>query len=171
LERAPRDTSVQILAVVIAGFLAGDEQHVPLLRHGQLILVKARHRHGDTVIVLTHLCNVVGRPIVELFDAACRLECVDKSVEADARPEQRRKVECCSHSHILLEATWVQDAGIRPAHRSRWWRPAPLIWGSSRTISRGSPAAGTIVISRCYIVSMQLESLSNDLGRDRFHTW
>src|SRR5690606_14905791 len=156
LERAPGDAAVQILAVVIAGFLAGDEQHVPLLRHGQFILVKARHRHGDAVIVLTHLGDVVGRPIVELLDAARRLKCVDKTIEADARPEQRRKVECCSHSHILLEATWIQDAGIRPAHRPRSWRPVLLVWGSSRTISRGSPAAGTIVISRCYIVSMQL---------------
>src|SRR5690606_21542246 len=59
------------------------------------------------------------RPVVSLLDATCSLESVNETVEANARPEQGRKVEGGSHSHILLEATWVQDCSVFNRRRPR----------------------------------------------------
>ncbi|WP_156937177.1 hypothetical protein [Mesorhizobium sp. LNJC403B00] len=71
-----------------------------------LILAEACDGHRDTVIVLVDLLDVIGRPVW----TRAAVEHVEKPVETDGGPIEGIKG---SHSHILLEATWVQ--GRRPS--------------------------------------------------------
>src|SRR5690606_8234031 len=93
LERASGNAAMQILRILVGGFAARHEKHVLLLRDGKLVFAEAGHRHGDAVVVFVSLCDVIGRPVVDALDAAGGLQRIDQTVEADARPEQGRKIE------------------------------------------------------------------------------
>jgi hypothetical protein len=62
---------------------------------------EAGNRHGQAILVLARLLDVVGRPVVDRLDARGVLQQIEDMVEADARPEQRREVVIRSHNHIL----------------------------------------------------------------------
>ncbi|ESZ09343.1 hypothetical protein X736_05120 [Mesorhizobium sp. L2C089B000] len=113
LERLPEtavgDALVQQLAsALIISFLAYHDQFGSMLGKLDLILAEACDGHRDTVIVLVDLLDVIGRPVW----TRAAVEHVEKPVETDGGPIEGIKG---SHSHILLEATWVQ--GRRPVRR------------------------------------------------------
>lgn len=99
--RSPSLRAMQILCVLVGGLLARNKKHILFLRDGKLVLAETGNRHSDAVVVLAGLRDVVRRSVVDALDPAGGLERVDKAVETNARPEQRRKVESGSHSHIL----------------------------------------------------------------------
>jgi len=100
LEGAGRNAAMQdlTLAVVLA-LLAGDHEGVLLLSHLDLVLGEAGHRHGDAILVIALLLDVVGRPVGHRLELAHLVEHVEQAVETDGHSIQRRKV--VHHSHIL----------------------------------------------------------------------
>jgi hypothetical protein len=89
----------------------------------QLDLVggKAGDGHGDPVLVIALLLDVVGR----LVGPDALIEHVKEPVETDRRTIVGSKVKS-SHSHILREATWICRR-----HRRRFCR---TLWASTGTI-------------------------------------
>src|SRR5690606_6128514 len=140
----------QILRILVGGFAARHEKHVLLQRDGKLVFAEAGHRHGDAVVVFVSLCDVIGRPVVDALDAAGCLQRIDQTVEADARPEQGRKIESGSHSHILLEATWVQDCAAFWPAPPRSGSGAQSIWFLHFRVSRGWRQKISTAISDCW---------------------
>ncbi|ESZ53592.1 hypothetical protein X729_31265 [Mesorhizobium sp. L103C131B0] len=111
LERLPEtavgDALVQQLAsALVISLLACHDQFGSMLGQLNLILAEARDGHRDTVIVLVDLLDVIGWPV----GPRTIVGHVEKTVKTDGAAIERVKG---SHSHILLEATWVQ--GRRPA--------------------------------------------------------
>ena len=92
LERAGGDAAVQVLLRVPVGLLlAAHDQQVGLRREIQLVRPQARDGHGDAVLILACLLDVVRRPVVDRLHARGVLEQIEDPVETDARPEQGGK--------------------------------------------------------------------------------
>jgi hypothetical protein len=98
LEGAGGDAAMENLhALRLRMLLAVHEERAFLLDDLDLVRCEARDRHGDAVLIVLNLLDVVGRPSHGLD----LVEHVEQTVEANRRAVERRKVERCSHSYIL----------------------------------------------------------------------
>src|SRR5215207_3890957 len=96
-EAAGRDAAVEILRAFGLGvLLTRDEERVLLLDEFDLRRGEARHRHGDAILVVARLLDVVGWPV---RGRGRLIEHVEQPIEADGRPVQGGEV--VPHSHIL----------------------------------------------------------------------
>src|SRR3954452_1458345 len=101
------------LAIVLLGLLlASYRQLRTVLGQLDFIRTKAGDGHDDAVVVLTHLLDVIGRPL----RPHAVVEHVEEPVKADRRPEKGGKFRA-SHRHILRKATWTQAAPQRLLRR------------------------------------------------------
>ncbi|MNL39854.1 hypothetical protein D3C87_1621630 [compost metagenome] len=108
LERTPGNATMQVAIRWSLLLLADDSQQIGLETDVEIIPGKARHRDRDPVGVVAGLDDVIGRPVADRARALGVFQKIEDPVEADAGPEERCVVVRCCHSHILLEATWVQ---------------------------------------------------------------
>ena len=121
LEAPRRDAAIEVLHLFALGrgLLAADRQAVLLDGDVEVVLGEARHRHGDAVVVVADLFDVVGRIAVAVVEAGLRVQQIHHAVETDGGAHKGGEINT-SHSHILLLSNMVELPGSTTIGRTHY---------------------------------------------------
>jgi hypothetical protein len=90
---------MQIFNLVLFLALARDDEKVRLVADVEIAFGKTGDGYPHAVAVLVASLDIIRRPAVGCLRRV--FQQVEDAVETDARPIERGKVECGSHSYIL----------------------------------------------------------------------
>src|SRR6202012_3729388 len=108
LEVARRDAAMQEVPAFLVALATFEGQDVLLDRQLDLVRLEAGERDRDLEAVLVEAFDIVGG-IPLLAHALGGFGEVEKTVKADGRPKEGRKINS-AHSQILLREKWLRTA-------------------------------------------------------------